>query len=722
MNVPVREETIRAALQHIPPHDRDLWLRIGMAVKSELGEDGYAAWNDWSNGAENYSARDAKSAWKYFKRDGKVTVGTLLYEAKSRGFKINGDGTRIDPAEIERHKRERAAAIAKEEADRKQRQDSAAAQAGELWKHCTEAVTHPYLAKKGVQPCGARIYNGRMAIDGMRCEGALVIPIRNSAGEMRSLQFIASDKRFLPNGEKSGCYFSVGKPDGAICIVEGFATGASVHEATGHAVAVAFDAGNLLPVAKVIRSKYPGMDLIICADNDQFTEGNPGIRKATEAARASDARLAVPQFSDPNSRPTDFNDLHQLCGLGVVKKVISDALSVSESISNPSPAEQTGPRLALLSAADINPEPIEWLWSGWLASGKLHMLAGVPGTGKTTLALAMSAALSLGGMWPDKTCAAAKGVVIWSGEDDPKDTLVPRLLAMGADVNRIRFVGRVGDDQQSRVFDPAEDIKLLQAAIQTVGDVGLLIVDPIVSAVAGDSHKNAEVRRSLQPLVDLAGATNCAVLGISHLTKNSKDRDPLERITGAGAFGALPRIALLAAKKTEEDGTVSRFLVRAKSNIGPDGGGFIYHLEQAELANHAGITTSRITWGNWIEGTSREILADAEIDAGTEEQCERSDAITFLRALLEKGAMTAGAVFKDTRAAGYGDRAIQRASHKLKVQRHKEGMDGGWIWELPAKATLKNPEGDKGDKSGFLASSSPSASSSIGSASDREEF
>lgn len=626
---------------------------------------------------------------------------------------------------------EREAFRRKVEEDRQRRKQEteqkyrvAADQAAEYWKRCEEAVTHPYLERKGISAHGVRIYKGPFSINGTRCDGALVVPIRNKNADLCSLQFITADgtKLYLPNGEKSGCYFSIGKPDGIVHIVEGFATGASVQEATGQAVAVAFDTSGLLPVAQVMREKFSDARLVLCADNDQWTSGNPGVTKARAAAEAVGGLLVIPQFSNLEAKPTDLNDLHQLCGVDAVKDAICSAQPVAEIVPNAAPTQQRGPRLTLLSAADITPEPIDWLWQGWLASGKLHMLAGVPGTGKTTLALAASATLSLGGMWPDRTHSAKKSVVIWSGEDDPKDTLVPRLLAMGADMSRIRFVGTVSDDHQSRAFDPAEDMGLLQTAIHAIGDVGLLVVDPIVSAVAGDSHKNAEVRRSLQPLVDLAVTANCAVLGISHLTKNSQDRDPLERITGAGAFGALPRVAMLAAKKTEEDGSVSRFLVRAKSNIGPDGGGFVYHLEQTELASHAGIITSRITWGNWIEGTSREILADAEVDAGSEEQCERNDAVSFLGALLAKGPMTAGAIFKEAREAGYNDRSIQRASHKLKVARKKEGMDGGWIWELPPKATVRSHEGDEGASNQRLSPLSPSVSSSSANGSGVEVF
>ena len=143
------------------------------------------------------------------------------------------------------------------EAERAREQEAAAKRAAELWRAAQPATDHPYLVAKGIGPHGARVYRGPLAIRGMKCDGALVVPLRNPEGRITSLQFIAPDgeKRFLPRGVKAGSYFSIGKPEGVLYIAEGFATAASVHEATGQAVAVAFDAGNLTAVALALRGK-----------------------------------------------------------------------------------------------------------------------------------------------------------------------------------------------------------------------------------------------------------------------------------------------------------------------------------------------------------------------------------------------------------------------------------------------------------------------------------
>jgi hypothetical protein len=149
--------------------------------------------------------------------------------------------------------------------------------------------------------------------------------------ELHSLQFIGpeGDKRFLSGGRVSGCYLLIGKPHGTLCIVEGYATGASIREAAGCAVAVAFNAGNLLPVARTLRAKLPDLRLIVCADDDSSTPGNPGLSKAREAAQAVGALLAVPDFA--RNRPdgaTDFNDLHRQAGFEAVRAGIERAVLV----------------------------------------------------------------------------------------------------------------------------------------------------------------------------------------------------------------------------------------------------------------------------------------------------------------------------------------------------------------------------------------------------------
>lgn len=244
--------------------------------------------------------------------------------------------------------------------------DAAAATAAVIWAAATptgDAAAHGYLVKKGIQAHGARLIDTAAArVHCPRLSPALsgpllVIPMRNAAGELRSLQFISEaagdNKRPLSGGEKQGCHYLIDKPDAAahkaiLIVCEGFATGASIHEATGQAVAVAFDGGNLEPVAKSLRKLYPDAALIIAADDDHQRAGNPGRTAAVGAAKAVGGVAVAPMFpADRPDKATDFNDLHQLAGGGLdaVRKCFAGAIgSIAGHATDISAVEQIDSR------------------------------------------------------------------------------------------------------------------------------------------------------------------------------------------------------------------------------------------------------------------------------------------------------------------------------------------------------------------------------------------
>lgn len=234
-------------------------------------------------------------------------------------------GRRLSAQEEAAHRTRIEAMRREREAEEARRKAEARDKAAAIWQAALLAADHhPYLIGKGVKAHGLRLHNG-----------ALIVPMRDGA-ELHSLQFINADgeKRFLAGGRVSGCYFSLGQPNSTLCVAEGYATGASIHEATGYAVAVAFNAGNLLPVARALRAKFPDLRLIVCADDDTMTDGNPGLTKAGEAAQAVGGRLAVPDFGA--QRPggaTDFNDLHRHAGPAAVSACIEAAAHVDSSAS-----------------------------------------------------------------------------------------------------------------------------------------------------------------------------------------------------------------------------------------------------------------------------------------------------------------------------------------------------------------------------------------------------
>ncbi|WP_300785231.1 AAA family ATPase [Enhydrobacter sp.] len=219
----------------------------------------------------------------------------------------------------------------------------------------------------------------------------------------------------------------------------------------------------------------------------------------------------------------------------------------------------------------------------------------------------------------------------------------------------MHFVHVAREDGRDRPFDPASDMPRLVRAAQGLPDLRLLILDPVVSAVTGDSHKNSETRRGLQPVVDFAQKLDCAVLGITHLAKNSGGREPLDRVAGSLAFGAVARMVLATVKPARQD--APRRLVRAKSNLGPDTGGFEYTLALAPVPGHA-LCAQRIDWGQPLDGTARELMAVEKPDAGPSAVDE---AETFLREALREGPMATRDLKEAAEANGYGWRCVERA-------------------------------------------------------------
>lgn len=370
-----------------------------------------------------------------------------------------------------------------------------------------------------------------------------------------------------------------------------------------------------------------------------------------------------------------------------------DILRMSKRKNGDAAASSDVSSVALLTGSSILPEPVRWLWRGWLPRGKLALIAGAPGTGKSTLALEMAATVTTGGTMPDGETVELGDVLMWSGEDDVADTLLPRFLAAGGNPKRIHFVDATVDENGQRLpFDPARDLPRLTEVARRLDGLGLLILDPIVSAVAGDSHKNTEARRGLQPVVDLAAATGAAVLGVTHFAKSSAGREPQERVNGSIAFAALARVVLATVKPADPD--ASRRLVRAKSNLGPDHGGFEYSLYQAPVPGHS-FGAQRIQWGQPLEGSARELMKVEEPDDGADAADAAAD---FLRDMLAESPMTTKELKAAATAHGHSWRTVERAKQALGVTATKDGFQGAWAWQMPAPKTAKTANFDAEDR------------------------
>jgi hypothetical protein len=357
--------------------------------------------------------------------------------------------------------------------------------------------------------------------------------------------------------------------------------------------------------------------------------------------------------------------------IGIVERHAADAaadLKLGESTS-----------IALLATGSVDiVTKIDWVWPGYLANGKFHILGGQKGCGKSTIVFDLFAAITVGGKFPDGSQAPLGEVFIWSGEDDIRDTILPRVLAAGGDLTRVHYPTRDKIIGGKRAFDPALDIDTLIDALRKIRGLRAVCIDPIVSASLADSHKNAETRRGLQPIVDLAIELNIVLIGVTHFTKGTQGQDPIERITGTLAFGAIPRVVLGAAKGDTEDGP--RKFVRIASNIGRSGGGFEYLLHQQLLPDHD-FTGQRILWGKPLTGTALELLGDGKV------QSQKLAAITFLNDQLAGGVRVKVTELKSAAEAhGVSWRTIERVKtdefeNIVAEQEKPEGEEKrAWYW------------------------------------------
>jgi len=420
--------------------------------------------------------------------------------------------------------------------------------------------------------------------------------------------------------------------------------------------------------------------------------GVPGVKLLPDS---SPDRVFSHHLEDPlaDGRAHDaFDCLRILECAGLFPRAIELA-SKKLGIQSNADTHASGREVELLSADSLVPTSVEWLWKGWLAKGKLHLFGGMAGTGKTTAALKIAACVTQGVGWPDGQISVPQSVVIWSGEDDIEDTLLPRLIASGADLSRVKFAKALKNGEKKERFDPAKDLALLEEASKRLGDVGLFILDPVVAAVTGDSHKNAEVRKSLEPVVGLAARSGAAVLGITHFSKGTAGASPMERITGSVAFTAVSRIVLVAAvrhRRGEQD--EARLIVRAKSNIGPEGGAFSYEISFGELERHEGISASSISFGEFEEGSASELVDALEFGEGDEVRVNpsRREAVDFLKELLKDGPVLAKTVHQEAEDACIAKGTLKRAKEDLGLVSKKCGLTDGWVWQYAA--SLKGPK------------------------------
>jgi hypothetical protein len=433
-------------------------------------------------------------------------------------------------------------------------------------------------------------------------------------------------------------------------------------------------------------SPLAGRDVVILPDRD-----HAGERYAADAARlcleagARSVRVVRLAARWPDLPPGgDLADLAERTGgdAGALDDLRRDIEALADGAAPVDPAGPIRGAPVLRRLADVKAEPVEWLWPGRIALGKLTLVAGDPGLGKSFLTLDLAARVSTGAGWPDRPGErpAPGGVVLLSAEDGVADTIRPRLDAARADVSRIVALEAVrearGDGHASdRAFDLSRDLPALEAAVRRTPACRLVVIDPVTAYLgAVDSHRNAEVRALLAPLGRIAERHRVAVVAVTHLNKSASG-PAIYRAMGSLAFAAAARAAW--AVSADANDPRRRLLLPIKNNLAPDAGGLAYRIEPVGAGGGPALA-----WEPDPVTVSADDALAGDRDHGGD-RTERDDAAAWLHEFLGAGPRLAREVVARARAEGFSRRTLERAKAAAGIRARKEAFGNAWVWEWP---------------------------------------
>jgi hypothetical protein len=333
---------------------------------------------------------------------------------------------------------------------------------------------------------------------------------------------------------------------------------------------------------------------------------------------------------------------------------------------------------------------VVWLWNNRFALGKIGLIGGLPDRGKGLITSDIMARVTTGSSWPCSEGVAPLGnVLLFTAEDDIEDTVKPRLMAAGADLDRIEVVQMVAQrGGKPRMFNLVEDLPLLRAKIAAVGNVKLVVIDPL-SAYVGvgkiDSYRSTDVRGVLGPLKELAEETRIAFVGIVHFNKNVDVTNAMLRIADSLAYVAASRHCFIVVDDTDNK---RRLFVKAKNNLAPDMAALSYTIDvklvDQDSETGADVAAPYASWGtDHVYVTATEAMAAENGSAGSSQPGSRDEARQFLNDILKAGSMAVTEVIETAEVYGISEKTLRRAQKELKIVPRKDGLKGGWVWELP---------------------------------------
>jgi phage/plasmid primase-like uncharacterized protein len=461
------------------------------------------------------SKKGALDGWYILHTSGKVPVGIAgCWKEPTFESKWVADiGRTMSFTERFEHDKWVADLKAKKDAERLASQAVAAERAeDEVGTYADASDDHPYLVRKHISAHGIKIDRA----------GRLVVPVIDQAGEILSYQTIDAEgnKRFLKGGKIEGGFFELRGNRKIVFVGEGFATCASIHEATGYTVMVAFDCGNLSKVAKAAKEMFPGSKIVIGADNDQFTEGNPGVTKGRAAAALVFGEIVYPSFGDADmvdNKPTDWNDLHCLQGLDAVKEQI-------ERVAGP-----VRDKLAFeFSRADsLTLSEIRWIVDDYIEADSLAQVFGDPGGGKSFVSIDLACCVATGKDWHGHQ--VQQGAVFYiAGEGH--NGLARRFkgweLGNGTTLDGAPLFK---SHRAAQLYD-ATEAALVADAIKTLSSEcghipSMIVIDTLARNMGGDENSTQDMNSFIQHLdTYLRQDYKCCVLVVHHSGAMDKDR------------------------------------------------------------------------------------------------------------------------------------------------------------------------------------------------------
>jgi hypothetical protein len=426
-------------------------------------------------------------------------------------------------------------------------------------------------------------------------------------------------------------------------------------------------------------SPLAGRTIVILPDHDE-----PGARYAEDVAtllaRLNPApTIKIVNLPDlpPHGDAVEYVADRKAAGLDAVAigSELNRLADVAEVLQPTTVESASGP--VLVSLADVEPEPVKWLWPGRIALGKLTLLAGDPGVGKSFVTLDIAARVSRGRPWADAPSVpiCVGGAVLLNAEDDAGDTIRPRFDAAGGDVGRVlvleavRRRGKASTDS----FCLKTDVGHLETAIRKVRDCRLVVIDPI-SAYLGrtDSHNNAEVRELMAPLAALAAKYSVAVILVTHFNKGAT-ANAIYRAMGSIAFAAASRAVWCIVK--DKQNPRRRLFLPLKNNLGGDALGLAYAIGRSGPGGAPVVVWEKEP----VTMLADEVLA---IDVSKASQKE-SQAEAWLREALKDGPRASTEVLAEAKDHSFGEKLIRRVFERLGGSSTKADFHGGWLWSLP---------------------------------------